>query len=270
MPTTSHSRVLGVDFSGGADAGRKIWVCESTLAFEGLTVRNCQPASDLPGASVERAGCLPALRTWILSAPCAAGVDFPVGLPQALVAAADWESFVSTFALRYPDAAAFRNACRAAAQGKELRRRTDRESRTPFSPYNLRLYRQTYYGIAQVAAPLIAGGRVRGLPMQAPDRGASWLLEVCPASLLKQRGLYRPYKGRGDGARRQRRAILRAVTRDESLRIDRSIVRAIEADPEGDALDSVLAAVAAARAVRAQGRVDAMHDEYRLEGYVWS
>lgn len=77
-----------------------------------------------------------------------------------------WEDFVRSFAERCSDPQHFKEACRAADGGRELKRVTDKESHTPFSPYNLWLYRQTYFGIRDLLRPLVHDGLVSVLRMQ--------------------------------------------------------------------------------------------------------
>jgi hypothetical protein len=149
-------RIYGVDFSGAAKAGNKIWITSGVIEGKALRVEACHRAADLPGSSQDRDRCLAALRDFIRQGEASAfGLDFPFGLPRALIQEDCWEDFIFSFSNRYPDPEAFREACRAVAGGSELKRVTDRESHTPFSPYNIRLYRQTYFGIRDVLGPLL-------------------------------------------------------------------------------------------------------------------
>ncbi|MEP0846858.1 MAG: hypothetical protein HRF50_08565 [Phycisphaerae bacterium] len=264
--------VFGVDFSGAALAGCKIWLTRLDRSSEDRpAVADCRPAMRLPGGGPAREEALRALRNWISAHPAAPfGLDFPMGLPEVLVPERDWVGFASGFAQRYPTAQAFRADCRRAAGGRDLKRLTDIETRTPFSPYNLRLYRQTYHGIRDVLAPLIAAGQAVALPMQAARDGVAWLLETCPASLLKRAGLYRPYKGTGRAHRAARRRILAAVQDLEGVALpSRAIQETLVDEPEGDALDSLLAAVAVWRTIRIGGVDEPVGDLYRLEGRVY-
>jgi len=76
-----------------------------------------------------------------------------------------WKEFALAFNGRYPSAEAFRAGCRGLSE-RELRRATDFEADTPWSAWNWRL---NNYGIGGVLAPLVSEGRVRVLPMEAPD-----------------------------------------------------------------------------------------------------
>ncbi len=228
----------------------------------------------MPGSGRDRDRALAALRRLIAEGEaCAFGLDFPFGLPQALLRHGNWEEFALSFGDDYASAGEFRRLCREAAGGRELKRLTDRESQTPFSPYNLRLYRQTYYGIRDVIAPLVRERLVCVPPMQNAVPGRSWVVEICPASTLKLRwpDLYVSYKGGADRHRLARAQIVQTLESAGALSIPLQGVRSdILADRGGDALDSVIAALATCRALQnpLPAGVDG-RDAYALEGYVY-
>jgi hypothetical protein len=244
-------RAIGVDFSGARDAGRAIWIAEGAIRKSGLELVDCRPAAELPNGARPRAPALAALVAYLgQQTDAVIGCDFPVGLPKILVEEADWPGFLMQFAKRHTNAEAFRADCRKRSE-HELRRPTDIEAKTPFCAWNLRLYRQTYHGIADLLAPLVAAGRATVGPMQPPAEGRAWILETCPASVLKRLGLYRSYKGRAATQVRNRRAILDALVEHGALAAPaRKLRAALVADPGGDALDAVIAALAAAAAAR--------------------
>ena len=240
-------RIVGIDFSGGVNAGRKIWIAEGHVESGALLIDACMRGEALPGASRQRAECLAALRAYLRSAGAAfVGVDFPLGLPRALMNGQTWLQFIQSFAHRFATPQQFRQACWRAARGRELKRRTDIETKTPFSPYNLRLYRQTYYGLRDIVAPLVCERSVRVLPMQTGRSGLPRVIEVCPASTLKRVNWYRSYKGRTISQRTARLVILQSLRR-EGVQLASRLRPSVLADPEGDALDSVIAAWAAYR-----------------------
>ena len=255
---SGRRRVVGVDFSGARDAGKKIWIAAGESHGGAVEIEACFPACELPGASASLESALPALVEYVAGgADAAFGLDFPFGLPLALVrefgGEPGWERFVAGFDRRFATADAFRDACRDAAGGVEIRRRTDVEAKAPFCVYNLRLYRQTFAGIKHVLRPLVRERRAAVVPFQPPRPGLPTIAEICPASLLADEGLYRrhPYKGRSDDRRRGRRAIVRALIGRGLLREPaRSLREVLADDPGGDALDAVLAAIGAARAIR--------------------
>ncbi len=268
------SRVYGVDFSGAKDAGKKIWIASGVIEDGVLRIEDCRRGDALTGSGKGRDRCLTALRDFIerQEGACAFGIDFPFGLPRALVKQDNWEDFVLSFPGSYSNPEEFRYICRVAAGGSELKRVTDRESRTPFSSYNLRLYRQTYFGIRDVLHPLVRDRLAYVLPMQSalPDR--PWVLEICPASTLKRENLYLRYYKRGtDESYATRARILEGIEATGILSIPAREVRsAVLEDRHGDALDSVIAAFATFRAIRNPVCLTVEDNEaYTLEGYVY-
>lgn len=263
-------RVAGVDFSGARNAGRLIWIAEGRrTAGSGVEIETLVRADELPGGATALKPALDALVAHAAKlTEHAIGFDFPFGLPRPLIREANWKTFIANFAERYPDMFVFRDACRAAADGREIRRKTDACARVPWCVYNIRLFRQTWNGIRHVLKPLVESDRGRAIPMQSPAAGKPLLAETCPASLLKREGIYRPYKkGRKphDG-RAGREYILHELERRGMVRgLNQTLRRTILENGGGDALDAVIAAIAA-------GRIDeyAPRNEYdRLEARVY-
>ncbi|MBI4482131.1 MAG: hypothetical protein HY652_04480 [Acidobacteria bacterium] len=265
-------RVYGVDFSGAARAGEKIWIAGGVFQGVALRIEECRRAESLPGSAKDRDRCLAALRDFIgKQQGCAFGLDFPFGLPRALVRGNSWEGFLQSFPEEHPSVEKFRETCRAAAGGRELKRWTDRVTQTPFSPCNLRLYRQTYFGIRDVLCPLVRDQLASVLPMQTALPGRAWIMEICPAATLKQQNLYKPYKGQGASRDAARGCILKGIEKAGPLSIPAFSLRStILSDRDGDALDSVIAAFATFRALRNRaGATPGRNDDCALEGYVF-
>ena len=84
----------------------------------------------------------------------------PFSLPKDLIEAESWAEFLERFPERFRTETDFRESCTDSAlrigDRKELRRRTDIEAAAPFCAYNLRIYRQTYYGIRDLLGPLVS------------------------------------------------------------------------------------------------------------------
>ncbi len=262
--------VYGVDFSGAQDAGERIWIARGSIREDALNVEDLFQAKSLPGSGRERGLSHRALATFIGEQEHGIlGLDFPFSLPRGLVRKKSWEEFVLAFEGAYKSPEDFRELCRSKASGRELKRITDIESRTPFSPYNLRLFRQTYFGIRDVLATLVRTDTARILPMQQPLDGKAWVLEICPASTLKKENLSMPYKGRAEGRRAARLMILEAIEEKLRLRVATSVIRSkIVSDIGGDALDAVIAALATFRVFRNTSALDASCS-YDLEGRVY-
>lgn len=266
------SKVYGVDFSGAKKAGSKIWIASALIVRDVLKIEDCFQAKDLPGSSAERDSCLQALCHFISSQkPCAFGLDFPFGLPKKLVKANSWEEFLLSFSNHYPDSEQFRKICWVIAGNCEERRDTDRISQTPLSAYNLRLFRQTYFGIRDVLAPLVRDESACVLPMQSATPDKPWLLEVCPASTLRQMRLPLRYKNIRKENRAARTSILEGIEKTGAISIQTSALRSkILDDRHGDALDSVIAAFATFRALGNPACFSVPRTStFALEGYVY-
>lgn len=236
-------------------AGRNIWLTEAMAFFSAaggrvLKIDRCRPAAGLPGGGDQRDQALHALQADIArrrdGVPVAYGMDFPFTLPRRLLGDKSWGEFILSFEARFADPEEFRTWCRKLDNGRERKRRTEKQAEVPFAAYNLRLYRQTFYGIRDILGPLVRDEQVWVPPMQKPDLDRPWLLETCPASALKRLDLYAPYKGREKGRRQQRRAILAALLDREDLSLSEESLREVLIENTGgDALDSLIAAAIA-------------------------
>ena len=262
---------VGVDFSAARDGGRRTWIATGQADDTRLMLVDLIRACELPGAGQAPIEFLPALRRHLAaSGPVLAGLDFPFSLPATLMQADSWKAFVNGFAEWFPDPAALRTDCRAAADGRELKRCCDREARTPFSAYNLRLYRQTWWGIGHVLAPMITDPRVSVLPMLVRSPLSLALMEICPASTLKRLGAYGGYKGRTPAAAKRRSTILERLT-GEGVCVSHVFGCTAIADSGADALDAIIACYATWHSARTAGAtlVECRNDADRLEGRVY-
>ena len=245
-------RVLGVDFSGANDAGRKIWVAECKRGRGNrLTLLDLRPAAELPGGGVDPTTAIAALAAHIVREPdTISGCDFPFTLPMQMIDRPSWETFVADFADRFADPDAFRAWALRRAEGRELRRAADRAAKTPFNSYNLRIYRQTWWGIAHLLGPLLSSGQAIVRPYQSiPATSHPIVIEACPASSLKSIGFYPAYKGREGSHRLERKAILRRLIHAGFIERPTPRIQQILLDNiGGDALDATIAAVATAHA----------------------
>jgi len=262
-------RVIGVDFSGANDAGRKIWIAEAKRQRGNrLKVIDLRPACELPGSGVDPQRAIAALGAHIVREPdTIAGFDFPFTLPAPVIDRPSWDAFLEDFAARFPDPDAFRQWALQRASGRELRRAADREAKTPFNSYNLRIYRQTWWGIAHLLGPLVVGGLAVVRPYHPmPAKPRPILIEACPASSLKSIGFYPAYKGRAGAHRLERKAVLRKLIAIGA--VDRpapAIERTILDNSGGDALDAVIAAIATAHS-KVEDDIDM---SLRIEGAIY-
>ncbi|MFM7134634.1 MAG: hypothetical protein ACKO0W_09995 [Planctomycetota bacterium] len=231
----------GVDFSGGDRGGAsKIRVAERDLAKRSaVRVRGRMDRNTLRKAIIESASD-GRTHLWRIDAPfglpieCFAG-ERPEGMadgPLTWRAIAEW---MSTFATAREWRSAMRDMSR-----REPKRVCDREFKTPLAPMNLRVFKQTFTAITELALPLADAG-VEITPVSVP--AAPSLVKVCegcPASMLHRMGWpAKGYKGGGEPPRQLREELIRLL-RHEGLEIPSdAAVEAIH-DEEGDLLDAMI------------------------------
>ncbi|MUV90784.1 DUF429 domain-containing protein [Halapricum sp. CBA1109] len=243
-------RILGVDFSGARDAGQKIWLTVGVERGGELHVKSSVPAGQQFGAD-SREECLAGLRSAIGKADVV-GLDFPFGLPAVVCEHEEWRSVCRWIAEDVTDPDELQEVCvdraKAATDGESayLRRATD-EPHGALSPYHWFTAAQTFYGVGNVLWPLLREGTIRIEPMG--DGSGTPVCEIYPAGTLQDVGLPADrYKDDTDEARQRRETIV------EGLRLTPLSLHGIEdhliADVGGDAIDSLLAALAAWRASR--------------------
>ena len=268
--------IRGIDFSGGRAPGEDIWIAEGRLDGGRLSIGSCRSASDRFGRS-GREPILRALRELLDGTAGTTGLDFSFGLPAELLPAGvdDWAAAVAWFAETFSDEDpdGMRERLKSAArerpgEGVELKRRTDRTVGAN-SPYSFITYYQTLYGIRDVLAPLVGSGAVSVPPFDAV--GPRNAVEIYPAGTLRRLGTVdTTYKDEtGEAAERRRRIVerLTATTDGPSVDIPASVRETAIDEPGGDALDSLVAAVATARAADRGFEPERPFDE--REGYIY-
>lgn len=259
----------GVDFSGAARPGDDIWL--ATIREGRVTAcRSAGEAFDATG----RDAVLAALREWLATAAGPVGLDVSFGLPRALLPPLDdWPAFLAWFRDEFAGAdgrsmqTALKERARAGdADGVELKRATDGPVGAS-SPYSFITRYQTLHGIRDVLAPLVLAGRASVEPLAPGD--APTLCEIYPASTLRALGLPdERYKGGTHEGERSRRETIVAGLR-ESVDIDDETAAVLVSEAGGDALDSVIGAVAVARAAESDFAIEPERYD-PLEGYIYT
>jgi hypothetical protein len=256
LPVSGNA--LGVDWSGSAEAGKKVWAAQ--IAF-GRTAARLDRLWR-PFVGFDAAGVAGHFAAWLAAESFdVAGLDFCFGLAAGHsvpgmprggpVALGGWLS-------RFADPAAFK-----AAFGRERKRETDRLRRSPFAPTNLRMFRQTYWGVRA-----LAGVGLPILPWSGPNPRA--VIEVLPAHVAATLCAACRYKGRTPQAREERKRLLAALAGGCRLAVTEQDEEAILGDAEGDALDAVLAAVAAGAARHGGYAGVPQHAAGSGEGWIYS
>ncbi|MFA5110526.1 MAG: hypothetical protein WC443_03880 [Desulfobaccales bacterium] len=267
--------IYGVDFSGALYAGRKIWISLAAITGGVLHIRDCFRGLSLPNSGRKLQDCLSALVTFIASHRNSLfGIDFPFGIPQAMAetfGCDNWTGFIFSFPGKFNNPQEFQRNCKEVFGKREAKRTTDKESHTPFAPYNLRLFKQTYFGITGILYPLLKTGSARVIPMQEIIDDKPLILEICPRStLVRERIADKKYKGKTKVNRENRQQILNRLM-DRNVVIPKDLSRVIVADTEGDALDSVIAAYTVGKSLfnPTFPFPPGWKREYALEGYVY-
>ena len=270
----------GIDFSGASDAGHGIWIATATADGDALLIEDCRSAADRFGVA-DRAPCLGRLVEFLRDAPVA-GLDFPFGVPAALHDRADWPGAVEWVTTVAHDADGFQRECKDRAESVPGSDRTNllRETDGPVGamcPYAQYVYKQTFHGIRDVLAPLARDPEVAVEPMGAGANGGgssdgsdgpTRLCEVYPAATLA--GLDLPaeaYKDDGGRARDRRRAIVDGLEAETPVEYAEGVRGRLVDDAGGDAIDSVVAALATHRAESGGFEPDRPYDG--REGHIY-
>jgi hypothetical protein len=230
---------IGVDWSGAKNAHRKIWAarlaCRGDQGDVEWVDRPFEQRLSRPFGRDTIRRIVDDFAGWLNEQEFdVAGLDFCFGLAaehmkKLGLSTAGPASVGAQLLARYSNADVFRLDV-----GQEKRRATDLESQSPFCPTNLRMYRQTFWGLRALAKC--------ALPTPPwPATGPRAVVEVLPKKVLRQ--LRVSSKTTAD----DRRLAVQALE-DHGVAIEASDREIIVADREGDALDAVLAAMAAAGA----------------------
>ena len=270
-------RLHGVDFSGASDPGESIWLTTAEPTDDGLRVLECRSARETFGAT-KRSEILAALRAFpdegeVMGVDASFGLPRPV-LPESVAASDDWRETVRWVAEAYAETDALAaqadwkdRARQSDADGVELKRRTDGPIGAS-SPYSFITRYGTFHAMRDLLAPMLGSVSVPPMVSGGSDGHEPTLIEVYPAGTLRDLGLPdRTYKEPGPEAREKRERILAGLL-DWGVELPETFEEPVLGDSGGDALDSLVAAVATARAVASGFVVD--EDRYdRVEGYIY-
>jgi hypothetical protein len=285
MTLPPFERYYGVDFSGAKKAGDNLWVAEvhprTTRRGPSLELHALDRMTALCGTA-DRAPVLGHLVRLIAASEAALwGCDFPFGLPLELFPAGTTWPEHFTFLGEWGEEAydcgleCVRRAM-ALFQRKHIRRATDGEAKAPFDAFHYRMIYQTFYGMRDVIGPLreVRGTAILPFHYRRLRTSRRVLVECCPGSVLKRVGApHQNYKQPAGGPLTRRRRLTRHAILDwlaGEVRFDERFRRVMMRNPGGDAIDAVIAAVGAARAVAAADhRAIARHPRYRREGHLY-
>ncbi len=237
---------MGVDWSGAKNAHRKIWaarvVCQGNSGIVECLQRPFPDRLTRPFGKSTIASIVDDFGPWLMTQDFdVAGLDFCFGLAaehmRRLELPLTGPSAVGIALARYGSPEEFKDRA-----GREIVRETDRERRSPFRPTNLRMYRQTYWGLRALAKVTCC---IPPWSAQLRKSTRRAVVEVLPSDVARKIGV--PAKVTGDDRRRAVTALER-----HGITIAPRHQNVIISDRQGDALDAVFAAIAAASA-RASG-----------------
>ena len=256
---------LGIDWSGAARSGNKIWAALVKTNSNGVPVlqRVWRPFINCTPVQVVRQ-----FGPWLNKTEFhVAAADFCFGL-------ASHHQAVGMPLNRVPPGLAtwvrenygneplqFKNAL-----APELRRVTDSICSSPFAPTNLRMFRQTFWGIRS-----LEGLEIDILPWGNVTANKI-LIETLPAMLVR-RLIKGPcqYKQAGQPGNEQRASLLRALIQATKLEITEADKTLVVQDREGDAMDAILAAIAAGSAHQHGFQIMQNHQQQALlEGWIYT
>ncbi len=269
----SGTRIIGAQFSGAALAGSRTWIAEGVIEDGALRIAMVRQVADLPNGAVERDLAMIALRKYFAKQRATViGIDFPFSLPKALVKEKRWTDFIAAFGKRYDDVQDFTTQAKKAAGNQERWRHTDRELGKRSAPHKRRLAFQTFFGIRDILAPLVGEGLAAAVPMQEPIPRKPIFVEVSPPSSMRRARISPPFKGAAPLARRAREGVLASYERMGQLwPLPPEVRERVLDDAEGDALNAVVAAIAAAWASKNRDRWSLPSDSpYMIEGRIYT
>jgi hypothetical protein len=233
----------GIDFSGASNPRNKIWLSTWRLG-DAPTTQNGFSREDLVRTLLEMAGD-GATHHVLIDAPLTLPLEHlrQLGVELSWRGAAEWLRGFET-------PRAWRSKTRKVSR-VEPRRAVDVSARTPMSPLNIRLFKQTWHALVSLVLPLLEHPEsVAILPMSAalgeperprPERVPVRIGEGCPSSFLRSREWpHRGYKGTGASCEERRTALLALLEEDGSFSVARKAAKLAVSDTEGDALDSLL------------------------------
>ena len=278
-------QVVGIDFSGARLSGLNAWISRTeVLPDRGrLKLVQLSPLGKL-APSDDRDDVNAYLVQQVEQSQSSLwGFDFPFGLPIELKLGT-WAKQLQTIGRFDGDAKKYGHflvdRTRQISDAMHIRRVTDRETQTPFDCYHYRIIYQTFHGMRDILRHIHTSPETAVLPFQFDklDVDSSSVkrivVEACPSSTLKRLGLpHRMYKQAGVKPLTAEKIAVRKTilaTVEKIVEVTAAQRKVMLANPGGDALDSLLAAVGVFQVtMQDDHQVIAKHPRYRREGRVY-
>ncbi len=278
-------QVVGVDFSGARLSGLNAWISRTEILPDRRRLKLVQlsPLGKL-APSDDRNDVNAYLVQQIEQSQASLwGFDFPFGLPIELKLGT-WPKQLQAIGRFDGDAKKYGHflvdRTRQISDAMHIRRVTDRETQTPFDCYHYRIIYQTFHGMRDILRHIHTSPETAVLPFQFDKLGDDAspvkrvVVEACPSSTLKRLALpHRLYKQSESKPPTPekiavRKTILAAI--EKVVDITAAQRKVMLANPGGDALDSLLAAVGVFQvAMLDDHQAIAKHPRYRREGRVY-
>ncbi|WP_224447520.1 DUF429 domain-containing protein [Haloprofundus salilacus] len=266
-------RVYGVVFDAHArEAGERSWFVEANVTEQSLRIVDCAPVAERFGVSPYRPDTVAALVSFVagLDGRCAVGLDFPFGLPKAVVPERRWRRFVDQLPDWFSGPEDMAKRCRMHARlvtdGAESSvLRATEEPLSAVAAYDERLCAETFYGIRDLLRPLVLTDTARIVPMQLPREGRPLVLETYPAGTLDTLR-YREREESADDAPTP--AFVLDNLADRAVELSSSVRERVRDGGDG-ALEAVVAAFATFRNAVDPANLRMTDELPSVEGYIY-
>lgn len=290
---TPPEDIYGIVLGGGdSSVGATVWLTHAVADGEELRVERVAPASDWFGVPSSQQETLSAVSAFLAGLPgrAAAGLNFPFGLPAAVVVEETWPAFLFELPAWANSPTDFQRRCRQrhllqrrAAEGlvaesdeaadeggsadcAPLLRETDRPVGS-LSPYHDDIVAYTFHGLRDVLRPLVLSNAVAVPPLvQAADDDRATVLETYPGGTLGDLDFSaKGYRDSGERAEQVRRDILDDF--EGLVSVPDDVRRDVGESP--DALESLVAAYAVYRNTRSSGPASVTNGQRTVEGHIF-
>jgi hypothetical protein len=271
---TPPSVVYGIVYDGAErESGGRTWVSRGVVTDGALSVDRCAPVEEWFDTTAESLGT-PTLTKFLADLPstAAAGLDFPFGLPAAVVAEESWAAFVHDLPSWCDSPDDLRRRCerrvRLTDGSSDARFRATDGPLSTMSPFAEPIVASTFYGLRDVLRPLVLSDSVRVPPMTTPRSDRPFVIEVYPTGTLVDLGLFDAVED-ADGGRALGAETLDGLCEaaDAEVAVADDVRESIPADPAR--LESVVAAYAVYRNSRTASALAVSDPQRLIEGQVF-